>query len=58
MALREREPVWGAIIARQFTQELVCAVAASCFLIALFSFEGSPATMSVKRVASSWHGSE
>lgn len=54
MAHRGRDPVWGAIVARQFTEELVGAVAASCFPIALFSFEGSPATISVRRIGSSW----
>lgn len=51
---RGQEPVWGAIIARQFTQELLGAVAVSSFPIALFTFEGSPATMAVERIASSW----
>lgn len=50
-----RDPVWGAIIARQFTQELVDVLATSSFPIALFAFEGSPATMSVRGV-SSWPG--
>lgn len=58
MALREREPVWGAIIARHFTQELVDVLATSSFPIALFAFEGSPAMMVVRQVASSWPGAE
>ena len=54
MTHRGHEPVWGAIIARQFTQELLGAVARSRFPIALFEFDGSPGAMAVKRIASSW----
>ena len=56
VAHRGSEPVWGAIVASDFTSEVLDALPTSSFPIALFSFEGSPATMAVKRVASSWPG--
>lgn len=51
---RGSEPVWGAIVARQFTEDVIDAVGASTFSIALFKFAGSPASVNVECVALSW----
>jgi hypothetical protein len=54
MGYREREPVWGAVVARDFTPELLDGLAAASFPVALFTFAGSPATLAIDQVASSW----
>ena len=53
-AHRRGEPVWGAVVAREFTPDVIDTVGASSFPIALFAFAGSPRSLNVARVASSW----
>lgn len=47
-------PVWGAVVAREFAKDVIDAIGASSFPIALFEFSGSPGSLIIERVASSW----
>jgi len=51
---RGHGPVWGAVVAREFTKDVIDAIGASSFPIALFEFAGSPGSLRIVQFASTW----